>query len=113
MTFASEWDLIHQIQVWSNRPIEHFLKFYTKYYENKPEAVFLDLGCGTGASTGALAARGHTVYAVDGSETAIRRMMATAQQTPWILPNILTWVQDFCTIEMPPQSVDCIIDVCS
>jgi SAM-dependent methyltransferase len=113
MTFAPEWEDIHKAKVWGNMPNGYFRQFYDDHFLDFPEAVFLDLGCGTGASSGFLVAQGHEVYAVDGSPTAVSNMITTTQRTPELIPRLHAWVQDVCTIELPPQSIDCIVDVCS
>lgn len=77
VSFDQEWESIHNIQEWGAYPPEHVIRFFARNYYNKnrSEIKVLDFGCGAGACTWYLAREGFDVYAFDGSESAIKRVM--------------------------------------
>lgn len=111
MPFDPKWEEIHSEQYWGNTPDGYLISFLSKHY-SKPPKSFLDLGCGTGANTFLLYGMGHDVVAVDGSKSAVERLVKNIQN-PELFGRILPLCSDFISLEVPPESFDCIIDVAS
>lgn len=72
-TFDEIWEQIHIEQEWGKYPSEEVIRFVARnfYKHDRAKTRILDAGCGTGAISWYLAREGYTVYAFDGSETAI------------------------------------------
>lgn len=86
--------------------IQHMQEIWTQLGK-KPEAI-IDLGCGTGSATIALAKAGHSVAGVDLSED----MLAEAQRKAYAENlNISFFCQDMTELDLP-YTADCIISLC-
>ncbi len=74
-SFDPAWEEIFQNQEWGRYPGEEVIRFVARnfYKGDRARIKLLDLGCGTGAVTWYMAREGFTVYAFDGSETAVRK----------------------------------------
>lgn len=76
MNTHDAWEKIHSTKKWGGYPSEHVIRFVARnfYSRNRSEVKILDFGCGTGANTWFLAREGFDTYALDISETAIKRL---------------------------------------
>ncbi len=75
--FDQRWEEIHAERELGRYPKEEFVRWVAhNYYQASDRSAvrFLDLGCGSGASTWFLAREGFTVTALDGSLSAIKRV---------------------------------------
>ena len=72
------WEEVFQKQEWGKYPPEHVIRFVVRNWGKTPQrdAVrLLDLGCGPGACTWYMTREGFSVSAIDGSPTAIDRLV--------------------------------------
>lgn len=72
------WERVFQEQEWGKYPPEYVIRFVARNWYKTPQrkAVrLLDLGCGPGACTWYMAREGFSVCAIDGSTTAIERLV--------------------------------------
>jgi len=70
------WEKIFSKRQWGQYPEINVVRFVAKNFypiANRRKVNILDLGCGGGAHSWYLAREGFTVYAVDGSTTAIKQ----------------------------------------
>ncbi len=118
MNDPAEWEKIHQEKEWGAYPDIHVVRAVKKFLAQPkwaselaklptaehvmwPDA--LDIGCGAGACTGMMAEQGMAVTALDGSETAIRRMNERGI-------CVDSMVADAQSVEFPAESFDFILD---
>jgi 2-polyprenyl-3-methyl-5-hydroxy-6-metoxy-1,4-benzoquinol methylase len=118
MNDVAEWEAIHKSRMWGTYPDIHVVRQVRKFMALPrwaaevaklptndrivwPEA--LDIGCGVGACTGMMAEQGMWVTAVDGSETAIKKMGDRGV-------SVEAMVADAQTVEFPANSFDFILD---
>jgi len=115
MPFDPKWEKIHSEFVWHTFPDELIMSLVMMHYGATPvpssSTTFLDLGCGTGAQTIPLVGRGFEVIAVDGSATAIKRLLDHYKDKS--VPNLECIVADITAIDYEPSSIDCVLDVCT
>jgi len=72
------WDQVFSSQEWGKYPPEHVVRFVARNWYQAPDRKtvrLLDLGCGPGACTWYMAREGFSVSAIDGSPTAIDRLV--------------------------------------
>ena len=72
------WDNIFQNNEWGKYPPVAVIKFIAKNFYNEPnrkEIKILEIGSGTGANLWFCAREGFSVYGIDGSKTAVNRMI--------------------------------------
>lgn len=77
MSIDAAWEEMFSKRAWGKYPGEDVVRFIARnFYKapNRKKINILDLGCGGGAHTWYLAREGFTVYAVDGSESAIKQV---------------------------------------
>jgi ubiquinone/menaquinone biosynthesis C-methylase UbiE len=74
---------------------------------NNNNLTFLDLGCGTGASTLFLAKKGFKVLSVDISKTACQKLNDNLSSNEKHLVEIID--KDVLELELDDESVDCIL----
>ena len=98
------WDDIHKSREWGRYPKEELVRFVIKNYDSKKDAVFLDLGCGSGASTWFLDNEGFEVAAIDASSHAIARLKG---KMCWVDAR----VADATALPYRPNTFDCVIDI--
>jgi ubiquinone/menaquinone biosynthesis C-methylase UbiE len=84
----------------------HYHNFLLRHLPAKCESV-LEIGCGTGAFSRALARRAKHVTAIDLSSEMIRVARSRSQQ----LPQIEFAVADVMGLEFPPETFDCIATI--
>jgi ubiquinone/menaquinone biosynthesis C-methylase UbiE len=85
---------------------KHYHKFLLRHLPANCGDV-LEIGCGTGAFSRALAARVRRVVAIDLSSQMIRVARSKAEQ----LPQIEFEIGDVMTRELPPETFDCIASI--
>ena len=76
-SFDPIWEEIFQREEWGKYPAEHVIRLVARSFYRAPDRSkvrLLDLGSGPGASSWFMAREGFAVSAIDGSETAIRRL---------------------------------------
>ncbi len=111
LTWDSVWDDIYRSRAWGRYPKEELIRFVARRYYAAPDRKairFLDLGCGTGASTWYLAREGFTVDAIDGSSVAIERLRARFAEEK--LQASLA-VGDIADLPYPDATFDCVLDI--
>jgi SAM-dependent methyltransferase len=105
VSFSNEWDERYQenthMSIW---PWSDLVSLVMKYKPQKERFKVLELGCGYGANIPLFSSLGVDYYAVDGSETIVRKLH---QKYPQYNDNI--FVGDF-TQSIPDQKFDLIID---
>ena len=72
------WDEIYQSNEWGKYPPVPVIRFIAKNFykdKNRKEIKILELGSGTGANLWFCAREGFSVYGIDGSLTAVSRML--------------------------------------
>lgn len=114
MTFDPAWEAAHAARAWGQYPREELIRFVAKHYygvEDRGCVLFLDIGCGAGASTWYLAREGFEVHAVDASASAIARTANRVNHRR----NVVLYEGDIMRSEhcVWPGALDCIIDVCT
>lgn len=111
MPFDNAWEIVHQQRVWGQRPDIIMMEMIGANFPISPDITILDLGCGVGAQSVALAELGFKVVAIDGSGAAIDNLKGRlTEKTEKLVTPIATDVTYFDWME---NSVDCIIDVAS
>jgi 2-polyprenyl-3-methyl-5-hydroxy-6-metoxy-1,4-benzoquinol methylase len=98
----SVYDRHYQEPEYFGKPYAELIKFFTEY---RPKGNVLDLGCGQGRDSIALARLGYTVTGVDISKTGISYMMAFAEKE---CLNINGVVADMYSYEID-ESVDIVL----
>lgn len=106
MTFNLDWETVHQQTNWGELPDAMLTEFVEKHYPGNTPLHFLDLGCAVGSSAIYLASKGHLVTAVDGSETAIKKLRDKIG-----VYKINAICADITMLEAENDSFDCIVDV--
>jgi len=108
-----EWENIHQREEWGRYPSEHLVRFVATTF-GKSRAVnrgalrFLEIGCGQGAQVWYLAREGFSVFALDGSATAIDKARARLAREG--LQATLV-VADAARLDWPDAYFDLVIDM--
>lgn len=76
MAIDETWEDIFSTREWGQYPNEDVIRFVARNFYNTPsrkEIKILDLGCGGGAHTWYMSREGFDVYAIDGSQSAIKQ----------------------------------------
>lgn len=72
------WEEVFRRQAWGKYPPEHVVRFVARRWynaEDRKAVTLLDLGSGPGANTWFAAREGFSVSAIDGSATAVSRLL--------------------------------------
>jgi SAM-dependent methyltransferase len=105
MSFSNEWDERYQenthMSIW---PWSDLVSLVMQYKPQKEYFKVLELGCGAGANIPLFTKLGVDYYAVEGSETIVKRLH---KEYPQYKDNIVSG--DF-TKDIPNQKFDLIID---
>jgi SAM-dependent methyltransferase len=109
------WDQIFQNQEWGKYPSVPVIRFIARnFYKvaNRKDIKILEIGSGTGANLWFCAKEGFSVFALDGSETAINRMKDRFLSEDLSEYLLKSYVGDyFETLDMiDDESIDAIID---
>lgn len=104
MAFNTDWNRVHDEVDWLTEPDSHLIQFLDEHYKVGEDRVFLDVGCGTGASTLPLLERGFKVFAIDGAAKAIASLRSRNE------PNLACILGDASTLGLEPQVLDAVID---
>lgn len=107
--FDTIWEQLHQDMEWGSYPSEEVVRFVARnfYEQERKNTKILDLGCGAGANTFFLANEGFNAYAIDGSETAVRKAETYLAQNHLQAHTI---TGDIISLPYDPNFFDCIID---
>lgn len=81
-SFDTVWEQVHREQEWGKYPCEEVIRFVARnfYKCSRPDTRLLDAGCGSGAATWFMAREGFSVWAFDGSETAVAKARLRLQE---------------------------------
>src|SRR5258706_1679626 len=109
MNQAVLWDEVHNQITWNTDPGDEFLAFMAKHYWGKENLEFLDLGCGTGASTLFLTNKGFKVTAVDISKIACDKLYENIPDKEEHLVKIIN--SDILDLDFIKGSFDCVIAI--
>lgn len=108
-SFETEWERIHAQQEWGQYPSECVIRFIARnYYKSDRKKVrILDFGCGAGAHTWYMAREGFSVYAFDGSKSAIARVKEKLEKEKL---SADVRVRDALELDYKDEFFDCVID---
>lgn len=108
-SFDSIWEKIHSSQQWGKYPSEFVIRFMARNYydKTKKELKVLDFGCGAGNHTWYLAKEGFSVYAFDGSESAVKKVQIRLEEEGM---HAHLRVADALELGYPDNFFDCVID---
>jgi len=112
-SWSSNWEKIYYERDWGKYPEIELVRFISRRFSennNLSEIKILDLGCGTGASTWYLAREGFNVFAIDGSESGVKKAIER------LLKNGLeaeVSTGDFLNMPYHDNFFDCVIDITS
>jgi len=110
------WDEIFQNSEWGKYPNIAIIKFIAKNFYNvssRKDIKILELGSGPGANLWFCAREGFSVYALDGSETAMNKLIERFRKED-LLDNLkATKIGDYYTTieEFEDETFDAIIDM--
>lgn len=110
MAFDQAWEHIFRNQEWGKYPCEEVIRFVAKnFYRvvDRKSVRILDLGCGGGAHTWYLCREGFTVFAIDGSRSAIQQTKKLLADND-LVGNL--YIGDINKLPFDDESFDAIID---
>jgi SAM-dependent methyltransferase len=102
MSFSKVWEEIHSKRIWGRYPKEDVVRWVARNYYSHPErwrVNFLDLGCGSGATSWYLKREGFSCVGIDGSPSAVAHLGSDGV------------VGDVVNLPFDDNSFDCVIDV--
>jgi len=110
------WEEIFQNNEWGKYPAVAVIKFIAKNFysaKNRKEIKILEIGSGTGANLWFCAREGFSVYGIDGSQTAVERMLYRFNEEDLSDKIIGSSVGDYYKKldDIDDNSFDAIIDV--
>jgi SAM-dependent methyltransferase len=110
------WENIFKDNEWGKYPSVAVIKFIAKNFysvPNRKEIKILEIGSGTGANLWFCAREGFSVYGIDGSETAVNRMITRFKEEKLSSNIVGTSVGDYFDKldDIENNSFDAIIDV--
>ncbi len=108
-SFDNVWEEIHATQEWGKYPSEPVIRFMARnYYKKDRKSIkVLDFGCGGGNHTWYLAKEGFSVYAFDGSISAIDKVKQLLEKERL---SACLKVMDALELDYEDNFFDCIID---
>ncbi|MBW3019080.1 class I SAM-dependent methyltransferase [Candidatus Woesearchaeota archaeon] len=112
MSWDPIWEKVFQEQDWGSYPETELVRFASRIFKDekreKSAIKILDLGCGSGANSWYFAREGFSVYAIDGSPTAVEKTKRKFAKEG-LTGNFL--VADFLKIPFPDDFFDCVVDI--
>lgn len=115
MTFDPAWEDGHRKHTWARWPNLRFVEFAMRTFgpvAERPDVMFVELGCGGGAQLAFLAEEGFACLGIDASEAAIAKARALFQ-TRLIDTDIPASLGDVTRVQFEPGAIDCAVDVCT
>ncbi len=108
-SFDNVWEEIHATQEWGKYPSEPVIRFMARnYYKKDRKSIkVLDFGCGGGNHTWYLSKEGFSVYAFDGSISAIDKVKQLLEKERL---SACLKVMDALELDYEDNFFDCIID---
>lgn len=113
MSWDTTWETVFQSQQWGKYPGEDLIRFVARNFyqvEDRSTIKILELGCGPGANIWFMAREGFSVYAIEGSQTAVDLTLQRLNQevTHWT-GEIRTG--DFNALPYENDFFDAVIDI--
>jgi len=110
------WENIFQNNEWGKYPPVAVIKFIAKNFykvKNRKDIKILEIGSGTGANLWFCAREGFSVYGIDGSKTAVDRMLKRFEDENLVDNLFGTSVGDYYDKldDIEDESLDAIIDI--
>ncbi|MDP5212456.1 class I SAM-dependent methyltransferase [Pseudoalteromonas tunicata] len=113
MAWDETWEQIFSSREWGKYPGEDIIRFIARNFyavEDRAAIKVLEVGCGPGANIWYLAREGFSVYAVEGSASAIEKAHnRLAAEVPHWQGELK--VGDFLHLPFDDESFDAVIDI--
>ncbi|WP_107840262.1 class I SAM-dependent methyltransferase [Metasolibacillus meyeri] len=112
-SFDEKWEEIHSSNAWGKYPTENVIKFIARNYyqhENRKDIRILDYGCGAGAHTWYLCKENFSVWAFDGSKSAVEKTINKLKEFYIKNTNVQIDIMDGADLSYEDSFFDCVID---
>lgn len=113
MAWNNVWEQVFSSQEWGKYPGEDVIRFVARNFYNlndRRSVKILEIGSGPGANLWFLAREGFNVYAIEGSETAVKQAKNRLNnEVPGWAGEIT--VGDFSSLPYESDSFDAVIDI--